>query len=116
MCELSCELPSTPPVRRTALTPPVNIGVLNARSVHANSASICDSISLNNLQQLAAVIKTWHNARDCPDLTVRTLPGFNFVERARPRTDADDANMLTNHGGVYLFYHSTLHTKQVFFH
>jgi len=94
-CRVSC-LQS---VRRTALIPPVNVGVLNARSVHVNSASICDWISSSNLR-LAAVVETWHNSRDCPDLIACTPPGFNYIERARPREDADDANMLTNHGGV----------------
>jgi Endonuclease-reverse transcriptase len=101
-------------VRRTALTPPVNVGVLNARSVHVNSASICDWISSSNLR-LAAVVETWHNSRDCPDLIACTPPGYNYIERARPREDAADANLLTNHGGVCLFYHSTLHAKQIVF-
>lgn len=108
-CRASC----LQPVRRTALTPPVNVGVLNARSTHVNSASICDWISSSNLR-LAAVVETWHNSRDCPDLIACAPPGFNYIERARPREEADDANMLINHGGVCLFYHSTLHAKQVF--
>jgi len=56
-----------------------------------------------------------HYPPDCPDLIACTPPGFNYIERARPRKYADDANMLTNHGGVYLFYHSTLHAKRISF-
>jgi len=100
-CRVSC-LQS---VRRAALTLPVNVGVLNARSVHVNSASICEWISSSNLR-LAAVVETWHNSRDYPNLIACTPPGFNHTERARPREDADDANMLTNH--------STLHAKRIF--
>jgi len=96
-CRVSC-LQS---VRRAALTPPFNVGVLNARSVHVNSARICDWISSGNLR-LAAVVESWHNSPDCPDLIACTPPGFNYIERGRPREDADDANILTNHGGVCL--------------
>ena len=38
-----CRVSYLQPVRRTPLTPTVNVGVLlNARSVHVNSANICD--------------------------------------------------------------------------
>jgi len=109
------ELPQS--VRRAALTLLINVGVLDARSVHVNSASICEWISSSNLR-LAAVVEIWHNSRDGPGLFACTPPGFNYIERARPRDDADDAddaNMLTNHSGVCLFYHSTLHAKRIFF-
>jgi len=79
-CRVSC-LQS---VRRAALTPPVNVGVLNARSVHVNSASICEWISFSNLR-LAAVVETWSNSRDGPDLIACTPPGFTYIERARRR-------------------------------
>jgi hypothetical protein len=82
--------------------------------VHANSASICDWITSKDLH-LAAAVETWHDSRDCPDLIACSPPGFNFIECARPRVNADDVSMLTNHGGVCLFYHRTLHAKRVVF-
>ena len=101
-------------VRRTALTPPVNVGVLIARSVHANLASICDWISSSNLR-LAAVVETWHNSRDCPDLIACTPPVYNYIECALPREDVNDTSLFTNHGGVCLFYHSSLQAKRIIF-
>ena len=101
-------------VRRTALTPSVNVGVLNDRSVHANSASICDWISSNNLR-LAAVVETWHNSRDCPDLIACTPPVYNYIECARLREDVNNTSLFTNHGGVCSFYHGTLHAKRIIF-
>jgi hypothetical protein len=94
-CRVSC----LKPVRRAALSPPINVGVSNVRSVHANSASICDWITSKDLH-LAATVETWHDSRDCPDLIACSPPGFNFIECARPRVNADDVSMLTNHGGV----------------
>lgn len=102
------------PVRRAASSPPINVHVSNVRSVHANSASICDWITSKDLH-LAATVETWHDSRDCPDLIACSPPGFNFIECARLRVNADDVSVLTNHGGVCLFYHSTLHAKRVVF-
>src|SRR5664279_1507045 len=73
-------------IRRAALTSPVNVGVFNAGSVHNKSASICDWIASCNLR-LAAVVETWHDSHDCPDLIACTPPGYHFIERARPRPD-----------------------------
>ena len=86
--------------------------MLNARSVQANPASICDWISSSNLR-LVSVVETWHNFHDSLDLIACTPSGFNSIERARPLENAHDANMLINHGGICLFYHSTVHVKRI---
>ena len=102
------------PVSQAVLTPPVNVGVFNACSVHNKSAGICDWISSSNLR-LAVVVETWHDSQDCPDLIACAPPGYGFIERARPRSIAAAASERCNHGGVCLFYHSTLHAKRVTF-
>lgn len=61
------------PIRRSTLTMPVNIGVFNARSVHNKTAVICDWISSTKLK-LAAVVETWHDSRDCPDIIACAPP------------------------------------------
>lgn len=101
-------------IRRAALTAPVNIGLFNACSVHNKSASVCDWITSSNVR-LAAVVETWHDSQDCPDLIACTPPGFHFIERARPRPPDSDTSELVNHGGVCLFYHNSLHAKRISF-
>ena len=102
------------PIRRSTLTTPVDIGVFNARSIHNKTAAIRDWISFTKLK-LAAVVKTWHDSRDCPDLIACAPPGFHYIERAQPRSVsvASDVSEHSNHGGVCLFFHRTLHAKRV---
>ena len=82
-------------IDRTALLPPVNFGVFNARSVHNKSASINEWIASNNLR-LAAVVETWHDSLDCPDLIACAPPGYHYFEHARPRSDANVASFHVN--------------------
>jgi len=86
--------------------------VFNACSVSNKSAGFNHWIAASNLR-LAAIVETWHDSLECPDLIACAPPGYNYIEHARPRSAADAASMRTNHGGVCLFYHSSLHAKRV---
>jgi hypothetical protein len=101
-------------VSREALNPPVNVGVFNACSVHNKAANINDWIASSNLR-LAALVETWHDSIDCPDLIACAPPGYHYIERVRPRTSANASSTRVNHGGVCLFYHSSLHAKRLTF-
>ena len=100
------------PVSCVAHLPPVNIGVLNACSVGNKSANIADWIVSRNLK-LAAVVETWHDSHECPTLIACAPPGYHFIEKARVRSESALKNMRTNHGGVCLFYHGSLHARRV---
>jgi len=112
--ERVCVLKPVGRARPAALTPLVNFGVFNARSVHNKAANICDWIATSKLR-LAAVVETWHDSRDCPNLIACAPPGYCFIECARPRHDADLTSVRVNHGGVCLFHHSSLKAKCVDF-
>ena len=103
------------PVNRVAAsTPPVNVGVFNARSVGNKSASINHWIADSNLR-LAADVETWHDSLNCPDLIACAPPGYHYVEQARPRSVASATSTKINRGGVCLFYHCSLHARRVTF-
>ena len=86
------------------------LGLFNARSVGNKHSAICDLIASNHLH-LGAIVETWHDSADDPSLIACAPPGYRFIERARPRESVD--NMKTNHGGVCLFYRSSLSARQV---
>ena len=65
--------------------------------------------------QLAAVVETWHDSLDCPDLIACAPPGYHYIERARPRSATSAISTRINHGGVRLFYHCSLHARRVAF-
>lgn len=91
---------------------PTRIGLLNARSVGNKCAAICDLVASNCLH-LCAVVETWHDSADDPSLIACAPPGYRFIERARPRADNAVENTKTNHGGICLFYSSSVGARQV---
>lgn len=94
-------------VRRT-----VTVGVLNARSVNNKSATINSCILQNHLD-IFAVVESWHDAHDSPCLIACTPPNYNYLECARPRTDTASTNMLSNHGGICVFFNTKFHIKKI---
>ena len=95
---------------RRLSTSACSTSVLFATSQH----TVCDWIASNKLR-LAAVVETWHDSGECPDLIACTPPDYSFIERARPRSDENETSVRTNHGGVCLFYHSSLTAKRITF-
>ena len=91
------------------------IGLLNAQSTENRYAAICDHIVSNHLH-LCAVVETWHDSADNPDLIACAPPGYRFIERARPRADNAMQNTKANHGGICLFYASSVGARQVPLH
>jgi hypothetical protein len=87
------------PITRT-FAAPVSLGVLNACSVANKTASISSWIADEKLT-FAAVVETWHDGCDSPALIASTPPRYQYVDRARPRHNAD---LTTNHSGVALFF------------
>ena len=80
----------------------LHFGLLNVRSLRDKLALICDcDIICNDQCDIFAAVETWHDVVTSPSLMLSCPPGFNVVERARPRT-ADDT-LLTNHRGIALF-------------
>lgn len=97
------------------LPPPqdlTKVGLLNAQSVGNKYATICDRISSDRLH-LRAVVETWHDSADDPNLIACAPPGYLLIERARPRDDTAAQNTKTNHGAVCLFYTSSIGARQV---
>ena len=88
------------------------IGLLNARSVATKSAVICDRITSSCLD-LCAVVETWHESVDSPQLIACTPPGYRYVEKARPRSDDTRPNTCTNYGGICLFHASFIDVREV---
>jgi hypothetical protein len=88
------------------------IGLLNAQSIGNKYAAICDHIVSNHLH-LCAVVETWHDSADDPEMIACTPPGYRFIERARPRANNAMQNTETNHSGICLFYASSVGARQV---
>jgi len=89
-----------------------SIGLLNAQSLNNKFAAVCERISADRLS-LCAVVETWHDGVDSPSLIGTAPPGYRYIEKARPRTTANQQTTLTNHGGVCLFYASFLGAREV---
>jgi len=88
----------------------IQVDEFNAHSVGNKSTSVCDWIADNSLH-LAAVVRTWHDGVDSPELVACTPPSYRFVERARSRPDCSTTR--TNYGVVCLFYVDNLHVRPV---
>jgi len=89
-----------------------SIGLLNARSVGNKYAAICSRIASSHLD-LCAVVETWHESANSPDLIACAPPGYSYLEKARPRTASATLTTASNHGGVCLFYASTITARPV---
>jgi len=60
---------------------------------------------------LVVVVETWNDDASSPQPVACVLPGFRYVENARPRKD--NLSMSTNHGGVCLLYEPSLRASHV---
>ena len=62
---------------------------------------------------LCAIVETWHDSANSPQLIACAPPGYNFVEKARPRDGSEAATLRVNHGGICLFHVATLTAREV---
>ena len=85
--------------RHEATSSATVIGLLNARSVSGKSTAIYDRIVADRLH-LCALVETWHDAVDSPQLIASTPPGYRYLEKARPRAEPTSMTTSTNHGGL----------------
>jgi len=92
-------------------SPPLNVGVFNARSVRNKAACIASWIADERLS-CAAIIETWHDGHDDPSLIAFAPAGYDYVEQARPRPQSA-SDMTINHGGVCLFYRGEFTVRRV---
>ena len=74
---------------------PLQVGVLNVRSLGNKSAAVLDVITGNSLDLFA----------ESPSVFASTPPGYRLFERARPRK-ASAASLASNHGGICVFVRS----------
>jgi len=88
------------------------VGTFNTRSVGSKTTAIYDRIVADRLH-LCAVVETWLDAVESPQLIACTLPGYSYIEKARPRSASAALTTRTNHGGLCLFYASFVSTHEV---
>jgi len=88
----------------------IRLGLFNARSVGDKSANIQRWITDGEIN-IAALVETWHDDTSSPQLVACAPPGFEYVEKARPRSDT--LSTSTNHGGVCLLYDHSLRTRLI---
>jgi hypothetical protein len=62
---------------------------------------------------MCAVVETWHDSADSPQLIACAPPGYRFIEKARPRIESAMQTMLTNHDGICLFCKSMISAREV---
>jgi len=107
-----CNQHWTPPQNESNPHGSTSVGLLNAQSLNNKFAAVCERILADRLS-LCAVVETWHDGVDSPSLIGTAPPGYRYIEKARPRTTANQQTTLTNHGGVCLFYASFLGAREV---
>ena len=88
------------------------IGVLNAQSVSNKSVTIKNCI-MEQKMDIFAVVESWHDSSDSPSIIACRPPDYKYIERARPRSDTDSINILTNHGGICVFFHQRLRVNVI---
>jgi hypothetical protein len=88
------------------------VGLFNACSIADKHTTISTWITDNNLS-LAAVVETWHNSADDPNLIACAPPTHHYIERARPRPASKANKLASNHGGVCLFYRKSLAARTI---
>ena len=88
------------------------IGLLNAQSVGNKCAAICDRIASERLH-FCAIVESWHDVADDPNLIACAPPGYRFFDRARTRNDDAVQNLKTNYGSICLFYKSSVGVRQL---
>jgi hypothetical protein len=88
-----------------------HLGLLQCQSVRIKSTGF--QRWFNDNLSLAALVETWHDGADSPDIA--TAPhGYDFVEQARPSPDT--LSLSANRGGVCLMHEqhdSGLHARLV---
>ena len=80
------------------------------KSVREKSASISTWITDNTLN-IVALTETWHDSVDSPQLIACAPDGYHYVERARPRSESEQLNEITNHGDVCLLFSNHLRAR-----
>ena len=62
---------------------------------------------------LCAVVETWHDSANNPQLIARASHGYSLVEKARLREGPDTVNLRTTQVGICLFHIATLESREV---
>jgi len=88
----------------------ISVGLLNAQSLGNKAASVNDCIVDNRLD-LLAVVESWHDSFETSNVIAATPVNYRVIERARPCSDATDASLVHNHGGICIFVRSHLKIK-----
>jgi len=85
----------------------------NVRSLSKDTlAAVCDSI-ITTRRDVFVAVETWHNDVLTSALALACPPSYCVIERARPRSAQHDNTTNTNHGGIAVFYRSTLTVSSV---
>ena len=96
--------------------PPITrIGSFNAQLVGNKYAAICDRIATEKLH-LCAIVETWHDSANSPQLIACAPPGVQFRWKSPPSRrvwPSEAATLRVNHGGICLFHVATLTAQEV---
>ena len=62
---------------------------------------------------ILAIVETWHDGNDSPDLIACTPQNYKFFEKSRHRSTNSDINIKGNHGGICVFMRSELKVSEI---
>jgi hypothetical protein len=79
-----------------------SIASLNARSIGNKSAYINNFLSERQID-IFAVVETWHDGTNSPELIACTPLNYKYAEKSRPRSLTSDVSIGGNHGGICVF-------------
>jgi len=89
-----------------------NVASLNARSIGNKSASINTCIVERHLD-IFAIVETWHDGSNSPDIIASTPSGYKSVDKSRSRSEISDVSMRRNHGGICVIMRSDLKCSEI---
>jgi Endonuclease-reverse transcriptase len=87
-------------------------GTFNARSIGNKFTSISTWIT-DDKPSIATISETWHSASDDPNLIACIPVDYCCIDRARPRSANRINDVSSNHGGVCLFHHRSVHVRSI---
>jgi hypothetical protein len=87
-------------------------GVLNVQSL-LNKLSSMYGCVVSDSSHIFAAAETWHKSAISPSINASTPPGYQVLERVRPRTGEREVSMCANHGGLCALIRSTISAARV---
>jgi len=88
------------------------VATLNAHSI-GNKSAYFNTFIVDRHTDILAIVETWHDGIDSPDLIACTPQNYKYVEKSRRRLANSDVSIKGNHGGICVFMRSEFKVSEI---